>query len=325
MTVSIVVPVYNESENVQPLYQRVSEVLETTTTPWEIVFVNDGSTDDTCQRLDRLAAADSRVKVVELRRNFGQTAALRAGIREAGGEVIVTIDGDLQNDPADIPMMLDRLAEGYDVVYGWRKERQDRWLNRRLPSLLANRLIAWATGFPAHDLGCALKVIRREVALELDLYGDMHRFLAILAHWRGAKCLEVVTRHHPRQAGKTKYGIGRTPRVLLDLITVIFLLNYFCSPMRLFGMFGLTSLAVGFLSGAATVAMKVLGGVDMTGNPLLLLTVFASVVSVQFFSLGLLGELGARIYFNHDGRENYAIRRRLNLDNPQVTIHRDAA
>lgn len=325
MSVSVVVPVCNERENIQPMCERVAAALAKLDEPWEIVFVDDGSTDGTREELEAAAADNVRVKVVELRRNYGQTAAIRAGIRESTGEAIVTIDGDLQNDPDDIPMMLARLAEGYDVVYGWRKDRHDRWLDRRLPSLIANRLIARVTGFPGHDLGCALKVIRREIALELDLFGELHRFLSILAHWRGARCLEVVTRHHPRRSGKTKYGIGRTTRVILDLITVKFLLHYFGSPMRLFGMFGLASVAGGMLAGLATLGMKLFGQVDMTGNPLLLLTVFALMMAMQFFSLGLLGEIGVRIYHGRTDRETYDVRRRINLDRHPVSPWRRAA
>lgn len=220
MSVSVVIPVFNERENIAPLYRRLVQSLAALDCPWEIVFVDDGSSDGTDRRLEGLAAADARVRVVQLSHNHGQTAALRVGIRDASHDAIITMDGDLQNDPADIRMMLAKLDDGYDLVHGWRKDRKDPWLSRRLPSLAANRLIAWAVRCPVHDLGCALKAMRRETALELDLFGQMHRFIAVLAQWHGARIAEVVVRHHPRTSGKTKYGLGRTPRVLLDLLTV---------------------------------------------------------------------------------------------------------
>ena len=298
MDISVVVPVYNEVENVPELYRQLIDVLEPIEKPFEILFVDDGSRDGSGPCMDRLAAADSRLKIVRLRRSYGQTAAMQAGIHMAQGRIVVTMDGDLQNDPADIPAMLTKIDEGFDLVHGWRKQRRDAFLNRRLPSLLANWLISRTTRFPIHDLGCTLKAMRREIAQELELYGEMHRFIPILAHQRGARCAEIVTNHRPRQFGVTKYGISRTFRVLLDLLTVKYLLDYFASPMKLFGTFGLLSGAIALLAGISTVLMKALGGIDMTGNPLLLLTVLAVVASLQFFSLGLLGEVNARIYYS---------------------------
>lgn len=322
MSISVVIPIYNERDSILPLYQAIVRSLEPLHEAWEIVFVDDGSGDGSQAQLEDLAAVDRRVRIIELRRNYGQTAAIQAGVGEATGDVVVMLDGDLQNDPADIPMMLAKLAEGYDVVHGWRRDRQDAWLNRRLPSLIANRIISRATGFPVHDLGCTLKAIRREIAQELELYGEMHRFIPILAHWHGARCVEVVTRHHPRRFGKTKYGIGRTPRVLLDLITVKFMLDYLASPMKLFGMIGLVCGAAGLLSGLVTLLMKIVGGVDMTGNPLLLLTALCAMIGMQFFSLGLIGEVCVRIYYSRDRRKNYAVRRRVNFDEEAIRFRR---
>lgn len=313
-SVSIVVPIYNERENIRPLYDALRPVLEGLGRPFEIILVDDGSTDGTKEELARLARLDGRVKIVEFRGNFGQTAAMSAGIHEAGGDVIVTIDGDLQNDPADIPAMLARIDAGADLVHGWRKDRQDLLWNRRLPSVMANYLISRVTRFPVRDLGCTLKAMRREIAQELPLYGEMHRFIPILAAWRGARCEEMVTKHHPRRFGKSKYGLSRTIRVLLDLVTVKYLIRYLDSPMKLFGLIGLVCFGIGALSGAATVAMKIWGISDMTGNPLLLLTVFSNMVGVQFMVLGMLGELGARIYYESPDRRPYAIRRRVNFD-----------
>jgi glycosyltransferase involved in cell wall biosynthesis len=313
MEVSIVVPIYNERENIPLLYDQLCQVLVTLDRRCEVILVDDGSRDGSSELLAELAARDERFKVVHFRRNFGQTAAMQAGIHHASGEVIVTMDGDLQNDPQDIRMMLEKIDEGYDLVHGWRKDRQDAWLNRRLPSQLANRLIARVTGFPVHDLGCTLKAIRREVAMELELYGEMHRFIPILAHARGARCAEVVTHHHPRRLGQTKYGISRTLRVLLDLLTVKYILSYFASPMKLFGGVGLGCLAASFVALLATVVMKLAVGTDMTGNPLLMIGGCAMLASIQFFSLGLLGEVNARIYFGSQGKQHYAVRALRNI------------
>jgi glycosyltransferase involved in cell wall biosynthesis len=239
-------------------------------------------------------------------------------LQSASGDVIVTLDGDLQNDPADIGRLLDKIDEGYDLVHGWRKQRQDAFLNRRLPSLIANWIISKTTRFPIHDLGCTLKAVRREIAQDLELYGEMHRFIPILAHWRGARCVEVVTNHRARQFGKTKYGLSRTLRVVLDLITVKYMLDYSASPMKLFGMVGLACAALSMLSGLGTAAMKLWGGVDMTGNPLLLLCVFAMLAGIQFLSLGLLGEVTARIYFGSQGKQPFTVRELINFDQETV-------
>ncbi len=313
MSVSVVVPVCNEEENVRLLWTRLDTTMVRWGAPYELIFVDDGSSDGTASELRILAAADPHVKVLILRRNFGQTAAMQAGIQAAQHDVVVTMDGDLQNEPSDIPMMLTTLKQGFDLVHGWRRRRQDTFLNRRLPSLVANWLISKTTRFPIHDLGCSLKAIRREIAQELELYGEMHRFIPILAHQRGARCTEVEVQHHARRFGKTKYGISRTVRVILDLLTVKYLLDYYASPMKLFGRFGLAGIATAMMSGIATLAMKLLGQVDMTGNPLLLLSVISAVIGVQFFSLGLLGEVCARIYYTSQPKQNYAIREQLNI------------
>ena len=314
MTVSIVVPIYNERESVEPLYAAVTRTARSLGQTYELLLVDDGSTDGTSDALDRLAAGDAAVKVVHFRRNFGQTSALNAGLHLASGDVIVTLDADLQNDPADIPLLLARLAEGYDLVHGWRKDRHDALLSRKLPSKLANRLISRVTGFSVHDLGCTLKALRREIAAELQLYGEMHRFIPVLAHWHGARCAEVVVRHHSRRFGRSKYGLSRTVRVVLDLITVKYMIQYQTSPMKLFGGLGLASLLAGGLSAAATLVMKLGRGIDMTGNPLLLLTVFAALAGLQFFVLGMLGEVCVRTYYESQGKRPYAIRSLVNFD-----------
>ncbi|HJN09668.1 MAG TPA: glycosyltransferase family 2 protein [Pirellulaceae bacterium] len=314
MDVSVVIPVYNELDNICRLHEQLSAVMRDFGRSYELLFIDDGSDDGGIAHLRSLAANDPCVKAVLFRRNYGQTAAMQAGLQMARGDVIVTMDGDLQNDPGDIPMMVEKIDEGYDLVHGWRKNRQDKWLSRKLPSKMANWLISRTTHFPIHDLGCTLKAIRREIAQELELYGEMHRFIPILAHQRGAKCVEVVTRHHSRKFGTSKYGISRTFRVVLDLITVKYLLDYFASPMKLFGLLGLASCGLAGASGVGTVTMKLLGQVDMTGNPLLLLTIFSMMAALQFFSLGLLGEVCARIYYASQPKQHYAIRETLNLN-----------
>ena len=316
--VSVIVPVFNELENVELMYNELVEAMHSQPRPFELVLVDDGSRDGTTERLHEIAANDERVKLVVFRRNYGQTAAMHAGIQNANGQYLVTIDGDLQNDPNDIPMMLDKLEEGFDLVHGWRKDRKDHLLSRRIPSRIANWLISKVTEFPIHDLGCTLKVIRREIACQIELYGEMHRFIPILAHELGARSVEVVTNHRARQFGETKYGIGRTFRVVLDLITVKYMIKYFASPMKLFGKLGLWIGGTGMISCLVAIAMKVIAQTDMTGNPFLLLGILATILSVQFFSLGLIGEVCARIYYTSEHRTNYQVREMVNFDAPEI-------
>jgi glycosyltransferase involved in cell wall biosynthesis len=321
MSLSIVVPMYNEVENLDRLVETLRRELDPQGQPYEIIVVDDGSTDGSAERLDELAAEHDCLKAVHLRRNYGQTAAMDAGIHLATGEVIVTLDADLQNDPADIPTMIAKLEEGYDLVHGWRKDRHDALVSRRIPSRVANWLISRVTGFPVHDLGCTLKAMRRETAHELHLYGEMHRFIPILAYWNGARCAEMVTRHHPRTAGTSKYGISRTIRVLFDLVTVKYMIQYLSSPMKLFGMLGLAAGFVGMTSATITFAMW-LDGFHLSRNPLLLLSIFAGFVSLQFFVLGLLGELGVRTYYESQAKRPYGIRRTVNFAEPQTESDR---
>lgn len=316
--VSVIIPVYNEVDNVDLLYEEITSAMSLQGRQYDMVFVDDGSRDGTVEKLKSIASNDQRVKLVLLRRNFGQTAAMQAGIEFASGDYLVTIDGDLQNDPADIPMMLDHLDEGFDLVHGWRRKRKDHLLSRKLPSRIANWLISRVTGFPIHDLGCTLKAIRAEIAGELELYGEMHRFIPILAHRLGARCVEVETHHRPRQFGETKYGIGRTFRVLFDLLTVKFLLDYFASPMKFFGKLGAGVGVFGLLSLVSVLLMKWNNGIDMTGNPLLLLGALSTILSVQFFSLGLIGEVCARIYFSHHRKSTYHVREAVNFEQPTI-------
>lgn len=308
---SVIVPVCNERENIQPVYRSLRAVLDPLLHSWEIIFVDDGSCDGTAEAIENLVREHPCVKLIQLGRRFGQAAAIDAGFDLAQGEVIVTMDGDQQNDPADIPKLLRKLDEGYDAVLGWRKARKDPWLLRRLPSQVANWLVSWIIGVTVHDLGCGLRAPRRQLVQELDLCGGMHRFLAILVHQRCAKWTEVPVTHHARKFGRSKYGVGRTFAVLLDILTVKYMLDYFFSPMKWFGRLGLVCGTVGVASLAFTVAMKVISGVDMTGNPLLLLSVLSVMVSVQLISLGILGETILRLLLREQRSKPYTIQRIL--------------
>jgi glycosyltransferase involved in cell wall biosynthesis len=311
---SVVIPIKDERDNLRPLHDQLCRALEPRQLDFELIIVDDGSSDGSVEVLHELAAADPRVKVVQLRRNYGQTPALRAGIDCAIGDVIVTMDGDLQNDPADIPMLLDHLKEGYDVVLGWRKDRQDGLWHRKIPSWTANALIRWVTKVQTLDMGCTLRALRRQAAEELSLYGEMHRFIPVLAKNSGHRILQIPVQHHPRRFGQTKYNISRTVRVFLDLITVKFLDTYLTRPMHVFGSGGLICMMLGFVSVFVTLLEKLIWAEDMTGNPLLLLSVMLTVIGVQFISMGLLGEMVARTYFESQGKTAYMIRKTLNVD-----------
>jgi glycosyltransferase involved in cell wall biosynthesis len=294
---SVVAPVYNERANVRPLYDALVAALGAIEKTWEIVLVDDGSADGTAEALDDIAAA------------FGQSAAMAAGFDQAQGDIVIAMDADLQNDPADIPLLLARLDEGCDVVSGWRKDRKDPWLTRRLPSNVANWLISVMTGVHLHDYGCSLKAYRREVLADIRLYGDMHRFIPALAHWAGGRVAEVAVTHHPRRFGKSKYGLSRTFRVVLDLLTVKFLLSYSTKPIQVFGAWGVWSGLLGFVICAYLTILKLGFGQNIGGRPLLLLGVLLIFIGAQFVTLGLLAELQARTYYEARGRPIYALRR----------------
>jgi glycosyltransferase involved in cell wall biosynthesis len=313
---SVVIPIKDERDNLGPLHDQLRHALESSGLSYELVFVDDGSIDGSFALLEELGARDPRVKVVRLRRNFGQTAALQAGIDFSKGDVLVTMDGDLQNDPADIPALLAKLAEGYDAVLGLRANRQDHFLIRKLPSWMANWLIRKVTGVHIKDMGCTLRALRRDLAESLPLYGEMHRFVPVLAQQQGARLAQIPVRHHPRTAGKTKYNLTRTVRVVLDLITIKFLHSYMTRPMHLMGLAGLVSMGLGVLSFLVTVWMKWQshGRIWMTGNPFLLLSVMLELIGVQFMSMGLIGELLTRTYFESQGKSAYTVRSTLNLE-----------
>jgi len=310
---SIVVPIYNEEDNIPILHARITEALVPSGLSYELILVDDGSSDNSYAALKLAAAGDPRVKVVKLRRNFGQTAAMAAGFDLASGRVVVPMDGDLQNDPLDIPLLLARIDEGYDVVSGWRKDRKDTFINRRLPSILANGFISRMTGVHLHDYGCTLKAYRREVLEDVNLYGEMHRFVPALASQVGGRVTEMPVRHHERLHGVSKYGISRTMKVILDLMTVKFLLSYSTKPIQLFGRWGIYTLTAGMLSGAVTVYMKFFEHMSMNRNPLLILTAFLLFMGVQFIVLGLLAELSARTYYEAQGKQIYNIKEKINF------------
>jgi glycosyltransferase involved in cell wall biosynthesis len=322
MMLSVVIPIKDEKDNLRPLHERLRQSLSALPGDYELLFVDDGSTDGSAAELEALARTDARVKVVRLRRNYGQSAALKAGIDWSSGDVIATMDGDLQNDPEDIPILLAKLDEGYDAVLGMRANRQDNFLIRKLPSWFANWLIRKVTGVHIMDMGCTLRVLRRDLADSLPLYGEMHRFVPVLAQQYGARLAQIPVRHHPRTAGKTKYNLTRTFRVVLDLITVKFLHTYLTRPMHVMGLAGLFAMTLGGVALAATVWMKARYGLFMTGNPLLLLSVLLELVGVQLISLGLIGEILTRTYFESQQKAAYLVRSTLNLDPP---IRRKAA
>lgn len=313
MNFSIVVPIYNEQENIDELYGAIVDALDAIDPCYEIIMVDDGSRDGSFAALQRLASRDERLKVIRFRRNFGQTAAMAAGFDAASGDIIIPMDGDLQNDPSDIPRLIEKLHEGYDVVSGWRSDRKDTFVTRKIPSVLANALISSFTGVHLHDYGCTLKAYRREVLDGINLYGEMHRFVPALASQVGARVTELPVRHHPRRHGVSKYGISRTVRVILDLMTVKFLLAYSTKPIQLFGKWGLYTLLAGFMSGAMTIYLKLFEHLSMNRNPLLILTAFLLFMGVQFIVLGLLGEVNARTYYEAQGKPIYVVRERINL------------
>lgn len=313
MDLSIVVPIYNEEGNILALYAGIGAALADIPLEYEVILVDDGSIDNTFTILMKLAREDPRVKVIRLRRNFGQTAAMAAGFDAATGSVLVPMDGDMQNDPADIPRLMEKMREGYDVVSGWRKDRMDAFLNRKLPSVIANYVISLMTGIKLHDYGCTLKAYRREIIEGINLYGEMHRFVPALASQVGARMAEIPVNHRHRLHGKSKYGISRTLRVMLDLLTVKFLLAYSTKPIQLFGKWGIYTLLAAFLSGGATLYMKFFEHTNMNRNPLLILTAFLLFMGVQFIVLGLLGELNARTYYEAQGKPIYVVRETINL------------
>lgn len=310
MTISIVIPLYNEEENVRELHSSLKPVMDSLGDEYEILFIDDGSTDNTLPLLQEIQTNDDNVIVLSLRRNFGQTAAFAAGFDYSRGDIIVTMDGDLQNDPRDIPKLLELMKDN-DLVSGWRKKRKDPFLSRRLPSIIANSLISKVTGVNLHDYGCSLKAYRRDVIKNLKLYGEMHRFIPAVASWYGVRIAEVETTHHPRLRGKSKYGISRTMKVVLDLITVKFLQSFSTKPLQFFGPIGLLSGALGFFISLYLSIDKIFSGKDIGGRPLLLLGALLIIVGIQFIGMGLLGEMMVRVYHETQKKPIYVIKKVL--------------
>jgi glycosyltransferase involved in cell wall biosynthesis len=310
MTLSIVIPLYNEEENIRLLHQKLRETIDPLNMEYEILFVDDGSNDRTLSIIEEIQAMDKHVVVLSLRRNFGQTAAFAAGFDFARGDIIVTMDGDLQNDPADIPKLLE-LVKDHDLVSGWRKKRRDPFFRRRLPSIMANWLISNVTGVKLHDYGCSLKAYRRDVIKNLKLYGEMHRFIPAVASWYGVRVAEVETVHHPRLRGKSKYGISRTIKVVLDLITVKFLQSFSTKPIQFFGPLGVISGCIGFLVSLYLTLDKLLFGHDIGGRPLLLFGALLIIVGIQLIGMGLLGEMLVRVYHESQKKPIYVIKKIL--------------
>jgi len=305
---SVVIPIKNESANIPELYRQVTESLERWGRPYEILAIDDGSTDDSFTKLAALQAADARWRIIRFRRNFGQTAAFAAGIAHARGALIATSDGDLQNDPADLPLLVGLVEQGADIACGWRKDRKDTFLTRRLPSMIANWIISRATGVKLHDYGCSLKVFRAEVVKPLRLYGEMHRFLPAIASELGVTIVEQVVNHRPRVHGKANYGLGRTPRVMLDLITVKFLLSYATKPLRIFGLLGLIMGGVGGAITSYLAIERLLGNQSLANRPLLLFGILLVFTGVQLITLGLLAEMQVRTYHESQDKQIYVIR-----------------
>ncbi|HXL79388.1 MAG TPA: glycosyltransferase family 2 protein [Pyrinomonadaceae bacterium] len=316
--VSVFLPVYNEEPNLLPLHAKLDEALKALGHTAEVIYVDDGSSDGSLNVLREIARLDGRVRVVALKRNYGQTAAMAAGIDAAQGDVLIPMDADLQNDPADIIRLLDKMAEGYDVVSGWRKNRQDKMITRKIPSMIANRLISWIGGVPLHDYGCSLKAYRRESLEDVKLYGEMHRFIPIYAAWAGARVTEIPVAHHPRTMGQSKYGLSRTVKVIFDLITIKFMASYQTKPLYLFGWAGLLTFGVSLLSALLACLMKFADWphhADFIQTPLPVMAMVMLVLGIQLFLMGLLAEMLVRTYHESQEKRIYAVRERIGFEN----------
>jgi len=311
---SVLIPVYNEAKNLAELADRLTKALDELGHPWEVVFVDDGSADDSPTILDQMAGREQRFKIVHLRRNFGQTAALMAAVEHSRGEVIVMMDADLQNDPSDISGLVHKLEEGYDVISGWRIDRRDDEWGRRWPSRLANRLISWLSGVHLHDYGCTLKAYRRWTVEDVRLYGEMHRYIPIYAAWEGARVMEMPVTHHPRVHGKSKYGFSRVTRVVLDLFVIFFLDRAIDRPMQFFGRAGLYALMGAFLVGCWALWLRFVEGISFIQTPLPLLVSLLAITALLCFFLGIIAEMLMRTYYESRGRRAYLVGKTVNID-----------
>ena len=318
---SLFLPVLDEEENLRPMHAKIQSALNALGKSAEVIYVDDGSTDKSLEILKELAATDDRVRVISLRRNYGQTAAMSAGIDAAKGEILIPMDADLQNDPADIKRLLEKLNEGFDVVSGWRKNRQDKLISRKIPSQIANRIISWIGGVPLHDYGCSLKAYRRDVIQDVRLYGEMHRFIPIYASWAGARVAEIPVDHHARTMGKSKYGISRTVKVVFDLMTIKFMASYGTKPIYVFGTFGMLAFFASVFAGLYAVFLKLANRIglpqfhaDFVETPLPVLCIVMFAISIQFFLMGLLAELLVRTYHESQNKAIYAVREKVGFD-----------
>ena len=311
--ISLFLPVLDEEENLVPMHAKIAAALAELDRKAEIIFVDDGSTDRSLAILKEIAEKDDRVRVISLRRNYGQTAAMAAGIDAAKGEILIPMDADLQNDPADIKRLREKLDEGFDVVSGWRKNRQDKLISRKIPSQIANRIISWIGGVHLHDYGCSLKAYRRDVLQDVRLYGEMHRFIPIYASWAGARVTEIPVDHHARTMGKSKYGISRTVKVIFDLMTIKFMASYQTKPIYVFGTFGMLAFLLAVIAGIWAIVLKI-EGTSFILTPLPVITVVMLAISVQFFLMGLLAELLVRTYHESQDKAIYAVREKIGFE-----------
>lgn len=318
LDVSIVVPIYNEVDNIDTFHRSLVPVLESLGRSWEVIYVDDGSRDGSSEQLSSLVAGENNVRLIAFRRNFGQTAAMSAGIENSRGRIVITIDGDCQNDPADIPRLLDKIDEGFDVVSGWRARRQDARIMRKIPSRLANGLISRVTGVRLHDYGCTLKAYRREVLDEIRLYGEMHRFIPAYAAMVGANIAELPVEHHPRLRGTSKYGIGRVYRVLLDLLTVKFLSSYATKPLYMFGRFALAIFGLAALLATVMVVLRIVSAFFFVNSPLLIVTAVLALIGSQTILMGLLAEINMRTYHESQRKPTYVVRHRIGFPPPTL-------
>jgi glycosyltransferase involved in cell wall biosynthesis len=305
---SVVIPIYNEKESIAKLYKKLDKTLSGMNLEYEVLLIDDGSTDGTLDELVKIHNKNKSYKIISFRKNFGQTSAISAGFDFTSGKIVITLDADLQNDPSDIPILLKKLNKGYDIVSGWRVNRKDRAVTRKFPSMVANRLISKLTGVHLHDYGCTLKAYRREVIENIDLYGEMHRYIPAIASWMGVRVAEVPVRHHSRKYGKSKYGFSRTIKVILDIITVKFLLSYSQRPIQIFGLLGLSSSAVGFIMTVYLIIMRIFFNQSLSERPLFILSIFMIFIGIQLITMGLLAEVLMRVHHEVQNRPTYVIK-----------------
>lgn len=305
---SVVIPIYNEKESIAKLYKKLDKTLSGMNLEYEVLLIDDGSTDGTLDELVKIHNKNKSYKIISFRKNFGQTSAISAGFDFTSGKIVITLDADLQNDPSDIPILLKKLNKGYDIVSGWRMNRKDRAVTRKFPSMVANRLISKLTGVHLHDYGCTLKAYRREVIENIDLYGEMHRYIPAIASWMGVRVAEVPVRHHSRKYGKSKYGFSRTIKVILDIITVKFLLSYSQRPIQIFGLLGLSSSAVGFIMTVYLIIMRIFFNQSLSERPLFILSIFMIFIGIQLITMGLLAEVLMRVHHEVQNRPTYVIK-----------------